>query len=83
MNYHEKGMSQVDFPSWLQAQLDERDWRATDLARRANMSNAAVSRFLRGERVPDPDSLKSIARAFKLPVDQVYRAAGILPPRRN
>ena len=80
MNYHLATMNLLDFSAWLQKQLDDREWRPTELARRANMSDAAVSRIMRGERKADPDSLIAIAKALKIPAEQVFRAAGILPP---
>lgn len=73
-------MNTVDFSLWLQEQIDDKGWKPTDLARRSHISDAAVSRILKGERKADVETLSSFAHALKLPPEQVYRAAGILPP---
>lgn len=73
-------MNNIDFSEWLQTELDRREWRPTELAKKSEISDGAISRFLRGERKPDPESLVSIAKAFRLPPEQVFRAAGMLPP---
>lgn len=39
-----------------------------------------ISRLLRGERNPNPETLTAIARALRLPPETVFRAAGLLPP---
>ncbi|MDL1909737.1 helix-turn-helix transcriptional regulator [Chloroflexi bacterium CFX6] len=73
-------MKVIDFPSWLTAQIISRNWKPTDLAKYSHLSDTAVSRILRGDRNPDVDTLSKIAQALRLPPEQVYRAAGILPP---
>jgi len=74
-------MSILAFSTWLQSELDNRGWRPTDLAKRSSISDTTVSRILRGERNADIETLKAFAHAFKLPPEQVYRAAGILQPK--
>jgi transcriptional regulator with XRE-family HTH domain len=54
----------IDFPKWLQKQLDIREWRPTDLARKANVSDAAVSRVLKSERQADLETLMGFASAL-------------------
>jgi transcriptional regulator with XRE-family HTH domain len=76
-------MTSIDFPNWLQKQLGERNWKPTDLAKRSRISDAAISRILRGERKADPDTLRTIAQSLKLPTETVFRAAGILPPKHE
>jgi len=39
-----------------------------------------VNKLLNRKTYPQPDTLQAIARAFKLPIETVYRAAGLLPP---
>lgn len=58
-----------------------RNMSPADLARATNKDQGIISRLLRGERQPRPETLADIARALKLSVDEVYRAAGLLPPR--
>lgn len=71
----------VDFASWLQAQLDEKGWSQSELARRAGLGTekrAMISGYLSRKRVrPEEDTLQAIAKAFGLPPEIVYRAAGI------
>lgn len=67
------------FPDWLQSELDKRDWSQADLAYSAGISRAVVNKLLNRKTYPQPDTLQAIARAFKLPVVTVYRAAGLLP----
>lgn len=59
-------------------QLQERDWSQADLSRKSNLTRQAIANYMAG-RIPDEKSLRQIARAFKLPVVTVFRAAGILP----
>lgn len=71
----------TNFPDWLQTQLDERGWKPADLARAGRIDNAIISRALKGERMPSVESLTRIAKAFKMPVEIVLRAAKALPPK--
>ena len=51
------------------------------LAREAGLSRQAINFLLSGRtKVPTVDTINSIARAFKLPVEEFARAAGLLPP---
>ncbi len=73
----------IDFPKWLQEQLDIREWRPTDLARKANLSDAAVSRVLKSERKADIDTLMSFAVAFKISPMAILRKAFDFPEGEN
>lgn len=68
------------FNKWLLDQLRERDWTQADLSRAAGLTSAAVSKYING-RIPDKESLRKIARAFKLPPEFVFEKAGLLPPK--
>lgn len=68
------------FPEWLRTELKNRLWKQADLARAANLDTAVVSNLYNGKRGPGEETCRAIARAFDLPVETVYRAAGILPP---
>lgn len=60
--------------------MDRRGWSESELAREANLSRQAINFLLSGRtKSPSIDSINSIARAFKLPVDEFARAAGLLP----
>lgn len=74
-------MQSVEFSTWLQEQLNERGWDQADLVRRSGVSQSQVSRIMTGTRNPGPETSKAIARALRLPPEDVLRQAGILPPK--
>jgi transcriptional regulator with XRE-family HTH domain len=39
-----------------------------------------INKLLSGKSQPQPPTLAAIARAFNIPVEIAYRAAGLLPP---
>lgn len=67
------------FNNWLLSQLEERGWSQADLARASNITRTAISRYVNG-RTPNEEALRKIARAFRLPPEDVFRKAGLLPP---
>ena len=69
-----------DFSDWLRIELDKRQWTQAELAHSAGVSRAVVNKLLSRKTYPQPDTLQAIGRAFKIPVETVYRAAGWLPP---
>src|SRR5678816_3789642 len=68
------------FSEWLQSELDRRGWSQSDCARSANLNRAVINKLLNGKSRPQPSTLAAIARAFKIPVETAFRAAGLLPP---
>ncbi|HET9912810.1 MAG TPA: helix-turn-helix transcriptional regulator [Anaerolineales bacterium] len=60
--------------------MDKRDWSQSDCARAADLNRAVINKLLNGKCKPQPSTLVAIARAFKIPVETAYRAAGLLPP---
>lgn len=72
-------MSQGQFARWLLDQMRRRDWNQTDVAERVGTHSSVVSRWVRGERVPDTKSIDKIADVFGLPVDDVLTIAGHRP----
>jgi len=72
-------LNTTDFPEWLQIELDKRDWsQATWHMRLVSAGQWSISCSI-VKTYPQPDTLQAIARAFKIPVETVYRAAGLLP----
>lgn len=67
------------FRDWLQKELNSRGWSQADLARSADLNRAVINKLLSGHTTPSPTTLEGIARAFKVPVESVYRIAGLLP----
>lgn len=72
-------MSKTEFGRWLAERLRGREWTNSDLARRMGTSPSVVSRWVRGERVPDPESCDKIADVLGVDVDLVLTLAGHRP----
>ena len=67
------------FKNWLLQEMGKRKWSQADLARSADLNRAVINKLLNGHSSPRPSTLEAIARAFKIPVESVYRMAGLLP----
>jgi transcriptional regulator with XRE-family HTH domain len=67
------------FAEWLQSEMHRRGWSQSDCARAADLNRAVINKLLNGKCRPQPSTLIAIARAFKIPVETAYRAAGLLP----
>ena len=63
------------FIEWLQDELDSRDLRPADFARKSGISTAQVSRVLSREQNPGIEFYEGTARAFNLPVWRVIAVA--------
>jgi transcriptional regulator with XRE-family HTH domain len=70
----------VRFTEWLQKEMDKRGWSQSDSARACDLNRAVINKLLNGKCKPQPATLMAIARGFKIPIETVYRAAGLLPP---
>jgi len=68
------------FIEWLQTEMDKRGWSQSDCARACDLNRAVINKLLNGKCKPQPATLMAIARGFKIPLETVYRAAGLLPP---
>lgn len=68
------------FSEWLQSEIDKRGWSQSDCARACDLNRAVINKLLNGKCRPQPSTLIAIARGFKIPVETVYRVAGLLPP---
>jgi transcriptional regulator with XRE-family HTH domain len=71
------------FAEWLQSEIDKRGWSQSDCARAADLNRAVINKLLNGKSKPQPYTLVAIARAFKIPIEIAYRAAGLLPPNTD
>lgn len=71
------------FTDWLEEQMRQRAWSQAELARRAGVTQSAISLILSGSRQPGEDVSNALAKALKIPPEEVFRAAGLLPPSRN
>lgn len=70
-------VNKVDFQNWLQTAMDNMGWGQTDLATRAGVDRQMVYGWLKQGKKPNEDSLQRIAKAFDVPPEVVYRAAGM------
>lgn len=71
----------VAFGTWLDLELQQRGWSQSEAARRGEMSSQMINAIINGQANPGLESCQGIARAFKLPLEDVFRIAGILPPK--
>ncbi len=69
-----------EFGSWLEREVAARGWTMGDLARRAGVSDAAISRILKGLRHPSPELCRALAEALDVPAEPVFRLTGLLSP---
>jgi transcriptional regulator with XRE-family HTH domain len=75
---------ETTFGDWLTKKMEEREWSQADLARASGLTRQAIGYYLGPKsKRPDEEALKLIAKAFKVPIEQAYRAAGILPPEKK
>lgn len=68
------------FNQWILNQLEYRGWSQAELARRAGIADATLSRIIAGTRQTGPDAALAIARALGERPEKVFRLAGLLPP---
>lgn len=69
-----------DFGDWLKDQRTRRSMRQYELADHLGVSEAHASRLESGARRPTNDHCRRLAQLFAVPVDDVYRIAGRMPP---
>ncbi len=69
------------FAVWLVDELNKRDWMPSTLANRAGINSGSLSHILNGTRKAGPESCLAIARTLKLPPEEVFRRAGLLPSK--
>jgi transcriptional regulator with XRE-family HTH domain len=70
------------FSNWLLNELEGRGMSQSELARKTKLTRQAISYYISDKsKRPDDDALKNIAKAFDMPTEQIYRAAGLLPPK--
>lgn len=66
-----------DFPTWLQNQLDDRNWKQADFARRTGVNSGYVSQIMNGVRSPGVEFCQKVARAFGIRDVDVMKIAGL------
>jgi transcriptional regulator with XRE-family HTH domain len=70
---------ETNFPKWLNDQLENRGWSQAELARRSGISPSQISRLINDSRGIREKSVLGISNALKIPPEDVYREAGLLP----
>jgi transcriptional regulator with XRE-family HTH domain len=74
----------INFGDWLSKKMREHNWTQSDLARHSGLTRQAISYYLSSKsRYPDERALTKIARAFKIPPEEVFRQAGLLPSKKD
>jgi transcriptional regulator with XRE-family HTH domain len=73
----------TEFETWLAEEMRQRSLNNSGLGRKIGVSGAAVSRWLRGVRQPDEESIAKLAGFLKVSPTEIYRLLGRLtdPPR--
>jgi len=69
-------MNNLDFPQWLQEEMNKRGWGQSDLAREARINRQVIWGYLNRNKKPNRDILVKIAKAFDVPPEDVYMMAG-------
>jgi transcriptional regulator with XRE-family HTH domain len=69
------------FSDWLEQQLKIQGMKVSELARAAGIQPASLSRVLSGTRNAGPDICLGLAQALDVPPEEVFRRAGLLPPK--
>ncbi|MFZ1238020.1 MAG: helix-turn-helix transcriptional regulator [Anaerolineae bacterium] len=69
----------IEFINWIQQELNRRNWNQLDLAKRAGISAAGISKLMSGDRQPGIDIIIGLSRALNVSTDDVLRYAGLLP----
>ncbi len=67
----------MDFSVWLNQELETRGWSRSEAARRGNVSASMFDKVINGQAKPGIDFCRGVAKAFNLPVIEVFRKAGI------
>lgn len=70
---------ETDFANWLGEEIKARGWDLAEFARRARITPPQVSRVLSGTRGPGLDFYRGVAAALGMPLEEVFRKAGVLP----
>lgn len=65
------------FSTWLNDRMREQDITQADLARASGLTRQTINYYLSAKsKQPDEFALQKIAKGLRLPLEEVYRAAG-------
>jgi len=71
---------ETSLAEWLRSKMDEAGINQAELARRSKISPGHITKIFNGQRGVGEQSLKAIAEALNIPLEEAYRIAGLLPP---
>lgn len=71
------------FSEWLKSQLDLRRMTQQEFAEKGGITPSQVSHVINGLRGAGEDFYRATATALRMPVVEVYKAAGRLPENDN
>lgn len=66
-----KHLAKDEFARRLYKLMLDRGWRQAELGRRAGLARNAISVYLRGDSLPNPESLAKLAKAFDMKSDDL------------
>lgn len=68
----------MKFAEWLEQKLKDTGMSQSDLARELEITRAAVNNMLSGKtQSPSIETMLKLAVIFQVPIEQVYKAAGV------
>lgn len=70
----------IEFPKWLQSEMDTRGWKQAELVRRSGVNGGLLSQVLSGQRQPGVEFCGKIAHALGVRDIDVLRRAGLASP---
>jgi transcriptional regulator with XRE-family HTH domain len=71
------------FGRWLQQQLDRIDMNRLGLAQRLGLAHPSVYAWFSGEAKPSPENIMKLSQVLGVPIEDIYRALGILADDHN
>lgn len=78
----ESRMPYKQFGNWLSSKLVEKRMKPADITRATGLDSGVLSNIINGKRqTPSVETLKLIAKALEIPLEEVYRAADVLPEK--
>jgi transcriptional regulator with XRE-family HTH domain len=72
----------MTFSKWLLEKIEDSGLSYSEIGRRGEISHARISQVIGGEK-PGWDFCVAIARVFRVPPEEVFRRAGLLPANPN
>lgn len=75
--------SMDNFGEWLIETLRDKKISQSELSKISGLSRGTLSNIISGARGRGHESLTAIAKALRIPPEQVFRHAGLLPQLQN